>query len=103
MRWIMNRDVFCTDGLQNDEVIEVPVKNAWGSKLNELFESELECAGAEIESMCNLHDTCETDTFQRDGELATQRGEVDVMAIVTGYHRETGESAFGRFRLQNDR
>jgi hypothetical protein len=55
------------------------------------------------EALRHVQHGLERRPLERDRELAAQRVEVNLMAVIRGDHGQAGETALGGFGLQDDR
>ena len=89
----------CSDGFEYDEVDHVPMDNGRKAQLLQVIHLEPQGAGRELELARDLNQAAQCHALHRNRVPAPQRVQVDTVSIIACDHRETGETAFGSFRL----
>ncbi len=88
---------------EHDEMIEVPMQDRRHGHARQRFERHLHRPRAELQLSCDLHDVSERRALHGERVPTTQRRQIDIVAVIRGHHRQTGQPAFGGFCLQHDR
>src|SRR6185369_3447780 len=81
-------------------MVEVPMQYAGRLQLAQLLELEPQGPRREIEAPGHLHEEGKRRTLEGNGEAASQRREIDAMAVEARHHPDAREPAFGGFGLQ---
>jgi hypothetical protein len=91
------------DFLQDDEMVEIPVQDAGHPELRQVLEVKLHRARVHLQRVRHLDQVAERRSLDRHQEKPAHRGNIGLEAMIAGDHRQRGEAALGRLRLQHQR
>ena len=95
-----NPTVAC-HAFEHHEMAHVPVQDRRQPQSRKTFGLEAQWPPHESDPLRRLDDADEGHALQRNRIAAAQAGKIGPLAVVRRNHRETGETAFGRFGLAN--
>src|SRR5437763_346191 len=83
-------------------MIHVPVHDRGQRQTPEMPKLETNRPTAKMHLTGDVNERSESDSFQRYRMAAPERVQIDAVAVVRRDHGQTGETAFGGFRLMDD-
>ena len=100
---IVDDDVSTTHTLEDDEVVQVPMDDAWRLEERELIQLEPHRTRGHAQLIGDLHDICQRRTHERKPEPATKIREFRGRPVEACHHADTREAAFRGLGLEHHR
>jgi hypothetical protein len=95
----MNDELFYSDALQDDKVIEVPVEDARQPQFAHVAQVELQGPGNQIKLSRCLDQASQRRALKRNRKAVSQAQQVSMVPVITSYHRKASQPAFSGFGL----
>jgi hypothetical protein len=100
-RGVVDQRLAAAEAGEHDEVVEVPVQEAGRLQRTQAVQVEAQGAAAHPQPFRHVHQLAEGRAIGGNGEAQAHLAQAHVLPVVGGDHREAGEAAFGRSRLED--